>query len=120
METIADRGHGQYEVRCGMLQGIARGTWDTGRGIVELATFLGGGDLGKKDEAYSEMLDLKRYFERLTPGQKLEAVRGMEAEIGRQAANGRLDPRDGQAMAMVYRWTGIPPRPRPGLGAKAA
>lgn len=108
-----DLGDGKYEVMCGMLHGNATGIRDEKEELISLTTFLDHGLLGKDQEALSEMLDIKRYFNYMTPGQRAHMIRAVEAEVTKQEARDKKPmPEKGKVIDMMKFLANLGPAPR--------
>lgn len=105
VKQLAD---GTTEVFGSMFHGNATGIWDPAKGLTTFTTFLDQGLLGAEQQAMDESLDMVRYFQHLSPGQRQRMFLDAEAEILRQAAqNLEKSGKDELVLALLRQWTQV-------------
>ena len=108
MQGVKQLADGTTEIFGSMFHGNATGVWDPRERLTSFTTFLDQGLLRAGQQALDESLDMKRYFDHFSPGQRQRMLLDLEAEIRRQ---GQLRPElaqtDQQVLALVRQWTGL-------------
>lgn len=108
MQGVKQLADGTTEIFGSMFHGNATGVWDPRERMTYFTTYLDQGRLGADQQALDESLDMKRYFDHFSLGQRQRILLDLEAEIRRQ---GQLRPElaqtDQQVLALVRQWTGL-------------
>lgn len=108
MQGVKQLADGTTEVFGSMFHGNATGVWDPSERLTYFTTFLDQGCLGADQQALDESLDMKRYFDHFSAGQRQRMLRDVEAEIRRQGQQRpELAQRDQQVLELMRQWTGL-------------
>lgn len=84
IHSAEDLGQGRHNVVVASLHGHCQGYGDTNTRLIELTTFVDPGHFFPDQVELDEVLDFERYANRLTPGQRLEFLKQLEAELERR------------------------------------
>lgn len=105
VKQLAD---GTMEAFGSMFHGNATGIWNPSEGMTSFTTFLDQGLLGADQQALDDSLNMKRYFDHFSPGQRQRMLLDVEAEFRRQGQQRpELAQKDQQALELMRQWTGL-------------
>lgn len=91
-----------------MFHGNATGVWDPSERLTSFTTFLDQGLLGEDQQALDEILDMKRYFDHFSAGQRQRMLLDVEAELQRQGQQRpEMAQKNQQVLALIRQWTGL-------------
>lgn len=108
MQGVKQLADGTTEIFGSMFHGNATGIWDPSKRLISLTTFLDQGLLGEDQQARDEALELQRYFEHFTAGQRKRLLLDVEAEIRRQGhQRPEMAQKDQQALELMRQLTGL-------------
>ncbi|MBK7483695.1 MAG: hypothetical protein IPI72_13370 [Flavobacteriales bacterium] len=109
MQGVKQLADGTTEVFGSMFHGNATGIWDPNERLTSFTTFLDKGLLGADQQAMDEALDMKRYFEHFSAGQRQRMLLDVEAELWRQGQHRpEMAQKDQQVLELLRQWTGLP------------
>ncbi len=108
MQGVKQLADGTTEIFGSMFHGNATGIWEPAKRLTSFTTFLDQGLLGEDQQALDESLELKRYFDHFSAGQRQRMLLDVEAEIRRQGRQRpELAKKDQQVLELIRQWTGL-------------
>jgi hypothetical protein len=107
MQGVKELPDGTTKIFGSMFHGNATGIWDPAKKLTSFTTFLDQGLLGAEQQEMDESLDMMRYFQHFSAGQRKRMLLDVEAEIKLQSAQRpEMAQKDQQVLELLRQWTG--------------
>ncbi len=109
MQGVKELADGTTEIFGSMFHGNATGICDPSKQMTSFTTFLDQGLLGAQQQVMDEALDMKRYFDHFSAGQRQRMLLDVEAELKRQGQQKpEMAQKNQQVLELIRQWTGLP------------